>query len=143
MTKVAPPPLYNPVVDQGGVASLPWTLFFNQLFTGDTGTEWTPTFTSLTTVGTPTITGRYYKLSQNLSYFTVRVVPETSTTATAGTTYIDNFPLDITGDGACLAVSGLVGGNAGMAEAATNRIYVPAWTAVTVPLTVVGLVEAK
>lgn len=142
MSSVQPPPIINPVIDDGGIATLPWILFFNQIFSGDTGTVWTPTFTNLTEVGTATITGRYYKIG-SLVYFSIVVTPSTSTSATAGTTYVNNFPLDVTIDGACFAVSGLVGGNVGMVEASTNRIYVPAWSAVTVPLTVVGLVEAR
>lgn len=144
MSKVSPPPTYNPLIeDQSGNASLRWILFFNSIYTGDTGTDWTPTFTNLTTVGTPTITGRYFRISQNLVYFSVVITPATSTTATAGTTYIDNFPLDITTDGACLAVSGGAGTPAGQCVASNNRIYVPAWSAVTVPLTIIGLVEAS
>lgn len=142
MSSIQPPPITNQVVDQDGIATLPWILFFNQLFVGDTGVEWTPTFTSLTQVGTPTITGRYYKIGA-LAYFSILITPATSTSATAGTTYVNNFPLDVISDGACFAVSGLVGGNVGMVEASTNRVYVPAWTTVTVPLTVVGLVVAR
>lgn len=142
MSSVQPPPIQHQVIDEGGLLTLPYILFFNQIFGGDTGTDWTPTFTSLTQTGTPTITGRYYKIGA-LVYFYVVVTPATDTTATAGTTYINNFPLDVTSDGACLAVSGLLGGSVGMVEASTNRIYVPAWSAVTVPLTVVGLVVAR
>lgn len=141
MSKVKPPPIYDSVVDEGGKASLSWTLFFNQLFTGDTGTEWTPTFTNLTTVGTPTITGRYYKIGQKLCFFSVRIVPATSTTSTAGTTYISNLPVTAREYGPCFALSGNLGSNAGMIDSSTNRVYVPAWSAVTVPLVIVGIVE--
>lgn len=143
MSRLNPPPTYENVVGGDGKASLPYILFFNQVYEGDTGTTWAPTFVNLTEVGTPTITGRYYRLTQRLVYFAVTIVPQTSTTATAGTTYISNFPLTLQGDGACLAVTGLTGSNAGMCEATTNRIYVPGWTAITVPLTIVGLVEAR
>lgn len=143
MTVIKPPPIYNPVIEENGIATLPWILFFNSLFNGDTGTIWTPSFTNLTVVGAaPTITGKVYRLGQSLAYFSVRIVPGTNTSGTAGTTYINNFPLVLKADGACLAVSGLLGSNAGMADQATNRIYPPGWAAVTVPLTIVGLVEA-
>ncbi len=138
-----PPPILNPLVDEKGVATLPWILYFNQLFIGDAGASWTPTFTSLAITGTPTITGRYYKLSQALCYFSVTITPATDTTATAGTTYIDNFPLTASANGICFAVSGNLGTVSGMVVASNNRIYVPAWSAVTVPLTVVGMVEAN
>lgn len=149
-TEFAPPPIYQPLIDAtdpkniSGVATVPWIAFFNSIFNGDAGADWTPTFTNLTVVGTsPVLTGRVYQISKYLSIFKAKVVPGTNTSATAGVTYIDNFPLTATGDGICFAVSGLLGTNSGMVEAATNRIYVPAWTTVTVPLTIIGLVEAS
>lgn len=138
-----PPPIMNPLAEEGLVATMPWILFFNQVFTGDAGEDWTPTFSSLTTTGTPTITGRYYKISQFLCFFKITITPATDTTAVAGTTYVDNFPLTASGDGICFAVSGNLGTNSGMVTSSNNRIYVPGWTAVTVPLTVVGIVEAN
>jgi hypothetical protein len=145
MSSVKPPPIYQPIItDETGVAALPWVLFFNNIFTGDTGTNWTPQFTNLTVVGAaPTITGRYYKLSQALSFFRVKIVPGTNTSSTAGTTYINNFPLTMSADGVSFAVSGLLGGGTGMCDQASNLIYPPGWSAVTVPLTILGLVEAQ
>lgn len=142
MTSVKPPPIDDIVIDESGKAALSWSLFFNSIFTGDTGTDWTPTFTNLTISGTPTITGQYYRIGRTLVYFQVRIVPATNTSSTAGTTYINNFPLTLSADGACIAVSGLLGSTPGMCDMATNRIYVPAWTTVTVPLTIVGFVAA-
>jgi predicted cation transporter len=138
-----PPPIKEPIAGQNGELPLPWIIFFDQTFTGDTGDVWTPTFTDLTVSGTPTITGRYYKLSQELCYFSVTITPATNTSATAGTTYINNFPLTVTGNGVCFAVSGNLGDGPGMVVAGNNRIYVPSWTTVTVPLTVVGIAEAQ
>lgn len=142
MTTVKEPPTYEILSDENGKPRIPWLLFFDSVFRGDTGTPWSPTFTSLTISGTPTITGKVYRIGRSLAYFSVRIVPATNTSAVAGTTYIDNFPLTLNADGACLAVSGLLGTNAGMCDSATNRIYVPAWSTVTVPLTIVGFVEA-
>lgn len=145
MSTVKPPPIYNPLIeDDGGIAALPWILFFNQLFNGDKGTAWTPLFTGLTVVGAaPTITGTYYNLSQSISYFRVKIIPGTNTTATAGTTFINNFPLKMSGDGINFAVSGLLGTGSGMCDQASNNIYVPGWSAVTVPLSIIGIVEAS
>jgi len=145
MTKVSPPPIYQGLAEEGtGKATLPWILFFSGVFNGDTGTSWSPTFTNLTVVGAaPTITGKIYQVGQSLAFFSVKIVPGTNTSAVAGTTYINNFPLILKGDGACLAVSGLLGTNAGQCDQASNNIYVPAWTTVTVPLTIVGFVEAS
>lgn len=144
MTAVKPPPIYENVADEEGKLKLAWVLFMNGIYTGDTGTTWTPTFTNLTVVGAaPTLTGKYYRIGKSLAYFNVKVVPGTNTSSTAGTTYISNFPLRLSADGACIAVSGLLGGGAGMCDQSSNNIYVPAWSAVTVPLTIVGLVETR
>lgn len=144
MTLVSPPPIYQPLIEDGSnpVASAPWILFFNSLFVGDTGSRFTPAFTSLTEVGTATFSGTYYKIGQNLAYYSVTITPATSVSATAGTTYF-NFPLTLKTNGACLAVSGLLGSSAGMADAATNRVYIPELAAVTVPVTIVGLAEIR
>lgn len=142
--RVDPPPTYEIMIEKDGKARLPWLLFFEQIFRGDSGTAWTPAFTNLTTVGAaPTITGRVYQIGRSLAYFSVRIVPGTNTSAVAGSTYINNFPLRLNADGACQAVSGLLGTVDGMCDRTTNRIYPPAWTTVTVPLTITGTVEAS
>ena len=141
MTSISPPPLFSEVVDEDNKLTLPFNLYMNQLYVGDTGTSWTPTFVNLASTGTPTFTGRYYRLSSKLCYFRVVITPVTDTTATAGSTYIDNFPLTIGADGACHAVEGNLGSNAGMVVKAGNRIYVPGWAAVAVPVTITGTVE--
>lgn len=146
MSNVNAPPIYAPLIeDAGGKAALPWILFFNAIFNGDAGQVWTPNFVNLTEVGALTFKGVYYQIGQSLAYFRVDVIPASgaNSTATAGTTYIDNFPLTFAGNGANLAVSGLLGGNSGMCDQASNRIYPPAWTSVTVPLTIIGIVEAS
>lgn len=137
------PPTQHPMVDGRGVATLPWVQFLNNVFIGDRGTDWTPNFVNLTQVGVPTIRGRYYMISKSLAYWRVDITPGTNTSATAGTTYIDNFPKVINGNGACHAVSGLLGSSAGMIEASSRRIYVPGWTTVTVPLSIVGQMEVR
>lgn len=138
----SPPPIYDTMITDEGKANLSWILYFNSLYQGDSGATWTPTFTSLGEVGTPTITGRYYKFNGNrLCYFHVVVTPATSTTSTAATTYIDNFPLTIANDGICFAASGGAGTVSGHAVAANNRIYTPAWGAVALPVHVIGICE--
>lgn len=137
------PPNYAKISDESGKASMPWILFFQGISNGDSGESWTPTFESLTEDGTPTIEGRYYKLSKYIVFFRVTITPATSTTSTAGTTYIDNFPLQFGGDGVCFAVSGGLGASPGHIIASTNRVYVPSWTTVTVPLTIIGIGEAQ
>lgn len=136
-----PPPIYEILADENGKAKIPWIQFFNQNYTGDKGTTWTPTFTSLGSTGTPTITGRYMKLVSGLCYFIVKIVPATDTSSVGGTTFINNFPLNITNDGGINAVSGGTGG-VGQAVGGTTNIYTPTWTNVTVPVTITGLIEA-
>ena len=140
---VNPAPITQPVLDDSGVPTLPWTLFFNQNFEGDAGTSWTPTFVNLTESGAATKTGRFYRISQYLVYFTVTISPSTNTSATATSTYIDNFPLGINSDGFCVSVANTSGGGLGVVDASTNRIYVPSWSSVTVPVTILGICEAR
>jgi len=136
------PPIYEKVVNDEVKMTLPWILFMNQMFDGDVGASWTPNFVNLTTVGTPTVSSKYYKLSKYLTFFRITITPATSTTSTAGTTYIDNYPIDFKSDGVVFAVSGGLGGSPGHIIGSSNRIYVPAWSAVTVPLTLIGIAEA-
>lgn len=142
MGNLNPPPIQEQLVEQDGGLSLPWVLFFTNLFQGDTGTEFTPTFENLTQVGgSATITGRYYLISRQLCYFSITVTPVTNTSATAGATAVNNFPLNFSNNGIVFAVSGLTGTGSGMVNQADNKIYVPAWSAVTVPVTIVGIAE--
>lgn len=138
---ISPAPITQQVLDQNGLPTLPWLLFFNQTFTGDSGTAWNPVFTSLTG-STTSVTGRYYRLSQYLACFVINVVPNGNTSAVAGTTYIGNFPLKFRGNGFNTVVSGTTGGSIGINAQSDNRIYVPVWTNVSVPLTIIGMGEA-
>lgn len=138
---IQPPPNFELALDEGGKFRMAWKLFFQQLFNGDNGTAWSPTFTNLTVVGTPTITGMYFKLGQ-FAIAEITITPSTSTTAVAGTTYCD-FPLIMQANGICFAVADNTGSNSGMCTASVNRIYVPAWTGVTTPVTIFALVRAN
>lgn len=142
---VSPVPSFQPLLDgQPYTVDLNWLVFFSELFNGDPGTAWLPTFQNLTTVGTPTITGTYYRIGQYLVYFNIRIVPDTSTTSTAATTYCDNFPINFTQDGVCFAGTGSGAVQAiGGIRAADNRIYTPGWGAVTDTITVIGFAEAR
>lgn len=138
----SPPPIYESLSEQNGKPRLPWILFFNQMFAGDSGTDWTPAFVNLTIVGTPSITGKYYRNGRFIDFW-VKVVPATSTTSVAGTTYISTPPFTITTDAVCHALAGTTGIDAGICRAADNRIYVPSWAALATPLTITGRVEAN
>ena len=143
MSSVSPPPFYEILAGDDGKPKLPWTIFFQQMFDGDPGSVWTPTFQNLSITGTPTITGRFYKLSRYLTYFSVNIIPATNTSSVAGTTYIDSFPLDFTNDGVVFALAGNLGDGPGQITASTNRIYTPEWTNVSVPVTLIGIGEAS
>lgn len=136
------PPLRYPI-DEDGDITLPWLDFFNQTYQGDAGDAWTPNFQNLGQTGTPTITGRYYRLSRFILYFNILVTPATNTTSTAGTTFVDNLPIKPFNNGVCMSVSNNLGGALGQVVASNNRIYTPGWTNVTTPVNVLGIVEAS
>lgn len=136
---IDPPPIAEVMIEQNGLPKIPWIVFFSNIFQGDSGTTWTPTFTSLGSTGTPTITGRYYRINQRYCLFFVTITPATDTTSTAATTYISNFPLSFSIDSVCFAGTGSGAVQAiGGIRASDNRIYTPGWSAVTTPITVVG-----
>lgn len=140
MTQVSQPPVYNPLADETGKATLPWLQFFNAVYVGDTGTAWNPLFTGL--AGAAQINGIYYLVGK-LCYFRIDIIPVTSTTSTSGSTYVNNFPLMLRGFGACAAVTNAPSAALGMADSTTNRIYAPSWSGITSQVTLCGLVEAN
>ena len=145
---IQPPPTTTPLIDdpESLNAALQWIVFFNAMFNGDAGDAWVPIIANMTSVGgTPTITGRVYRISQYLSFFTATIVPAQggNTSGVAGSTGITNYPLKMNGNGVCFAVSGNLGTVTGMCDQPSNVIYPPSWTNVTVPLTILGFVEAS
>lgn len=139
---VSPAPITQSLIDNNGLPTLAWTLFFNQSFTGDAGTDWSPTITGLT--GTTTsVEGRFYKLSQYITFFRITITPNGNTSSVSGTTYVGDFPLTFTNDGFNTVVSGSAGGTIGMNRASDNRILLPAWTNVSVPLIILGIGETR
>lgn len=139
---LAVPPTIEDITDQNGDLKLPWVNFFNSISAGDAGTSWAPTFASLTSTGTPTITGRYYRLSRFLVYFNILVAPATDTSSVGGTTAVNNFPLSVKSNGVCFTVAGALGGGIGIVQSGSNLIYPPTWTSVTVPVNIIGVCEA-
>jgi hypothetical protein len=136
---IDPPPISDLMIEQNGMARIPWILFFNNVFEGDGGLSWTPTFVSLGQTGVPTITGRYYRINQRTCMFFVTITPATNTSSVAGTTYISNFPLSFVHNSVCLVGTGSGAVQAiGGIRASDNRIYTPAWTNETITLTVIG-----
>jgi len=142
MARVELPPKTEPLIDEDKFPTLNWVSFFDGLATGDTGTVWTPTFVGLTEVGAATRTGIYYRLNSKLAYFRIKITPATSTSAVAGTTYCNNFPLTITSDGASISCSGTTAATAGI-TASDKRIYTATWTAITTPVVITGTIEVN
>ena len=142
MTQAQLPIQTEPLVDDNKFVTLPWQVFLESLSTGDLGTTFTPTFTGLTETGTATITGIYYRLSQKVCLFRITITPATDTSAVAGTTYCNNFPLIFTSDGVSFSISGFTAAAAGVTSG-DNRIYTGTWTNIANPVTIVGIGEVR
>lgn len=143
---LAAPPVQQPLMDQGGDTNVLWILFFNSIFNGDAGVAWTPIVGGLGNGGgAPKISGRVYKLSNYLTFFRFTIVPASggNTSSVAATTYVSNFPYIMSGDGLCGSVSSKTGGSLGMCEQATNKIWLPPWTTVGAPISIIGIVEGS
>lgn len=142
MARVELPPQTEPLIDENKLPTLNWIAYLSGLSTGDTGTIWTPTFTGLTETGTATKTGVLYRISDKLAMFRITITPATDTSATAGTTYCNNFPLTITNAGFCVTLSDYTAAINGV-TASNRRIYTATWTTITTPITLVGLLEVQ
>lgn len=148
MTATPPPPLKSPIVepskDVNGEITMSWVEFFNSLFEGDAGERWTPVWSGLTeTGGAAAIDAIVARINQNLVIFAITIVPATSVSATAGTTYATGLPVAFELDTACFAVAGGLGATPGHVVAADGRIYIPSLAAVTVPITIIGIGFAR
>lgn len=142
MTQPLLPPRTEPLVDDDKFATLNWLIFFDQLANGDGGTVWTPTFVGLTEVGTATRTGKYYRISKTLVYYRIVITPGTNTSSVLGTTYCNNFPLNMISDGANVTCSGFTAAVSGSTYS-DKRIYAATWSLITTPVTVVGIAEVS
>jgi hypothetical protein len=88
----------------------------------------TPSFTSLVNVGSPTITGRFIQ-GDGRVFFQVKIVPGTTSASTAGTTYF-TLPTTaaaegITGDGAMTDLTTKVSIGVVVIDVANSRCYTP------------------
>lgn len=143
MARALLPPKTEPLIDDDKFSTLNWLAFFEDVANGDLGTAWTPTFVGLTeTGGTATITGTYWRLTNSVAYFRIVITPVTSTSAVNGTTYCDNFPLNITAAGLTVSLNGFSAILSG-ATSADKRIYTATWTGITSPVTIVGILEVS
>lgn len=137
------PPKTEPLVDRkDGFATINWLVFFEQVAEGDAGTSWTPTFVGLTENGVATKAGVYYRLSERLVYYRIVITPGTDTSAVNGTTYCNNFPLNMRANGVNVTCSGFTAAVSG-STASDKRIYTATWTTITTPITIVGIAEVS
>jgi len=139
MTKIQEAPIAGKVVDQNDKCTPVWTEYFASITQGDVGTGWSPVFTNLTTVGTPTITGVYYE-NQGFTDFYIKIVPGTNTSSVIGSTFVP-LPFAVTADTIAGVVTGQSGG-VGVVNAASQTVYTPSWTNVPSPVTISGRVRS-
>ena len=93
----------------------------------ETDGTWTPTFTGLTVIGTPTYTGKYKKLG-NITYWTLLVTSTTSTASVAGTTYF-TLPSTPASTSTLNAVNSTSYTSLGTGFISTSNGYPPTWSA--------------
>lgn len=132
------PPIKDPVVDKDGRANKSWVFYFNQVSEGDDGTSWTPIATNLG--GSYALSGKYYKNSGFIDFY-ITIDPTTSSTSTAGSTYID-LPFDVSIASVCFATyssTALIGA----VDPSTNKIYPPSWSGITSVVTLTGRAFTK
>ena len=142
------PPVKVPLFEANGMVNREWALFFQNLSQGDPGTLWTPTYSGLTLVGSVVHTGKWYRISDYMQYFWATITSSGGGThaSTAGTTYLSNYPSDITGNGGSVRVSNMatnIAAGGGVAVASNDRIYLPTWAATAETFVVAGVVEAR
>ena len=90
-------------------------------------TNWTPVLVGWTNVGTPTVTGRF-RIVGRQCFIQVEVIPATSTSTTAGTSYVE-LPITAQGFGGVgtfVTPESLVPHGTGVCviDVANSRIYV-------------------
>lgn len=92
----------------------------------DRWTDWTPTRTGWTDVGTPTVTGRYREVGRKRE-FQVKVTPGTSIATTAGTSYISlpGTATGLAGSGTMQNITANTAVGVCVIDVANSRCYVP------------------
>lgn len=146
MSKIKPPPTYDNIISANtGKVTPSWLIFFDQLFSGDKGQAWTPTFSGLTyTGGAPTLSGYYYQLSSKVCKFNIVIVPSSgNSTSMAAAGYVSNFPLTFALDDPCFVCTNAPSVASGVCDSTNNRILLPTWTTITSKITIIGTVIAS
>lgn len=108
-------------------------------------TAWTPAWTALTVVGSPTYAGVYVKVG-DATFFIVGITAggANTTASTAGTTFINNFPIAMAYGAICGAWDATNGASYGIGGGApvdgTTNIFTPTWVATNHTIAIGGLV---
>lgn len=106
--------------------------------------SFTPVFTNLTTVGSPTLTGRYIQ-GDGKVFFQVKIVPGTTAASTAGSTYF-GLPTvagaeGITGDGSMIDLTTKISVGVCAFDIANSRCYTPTQGATADNIVIAGWYE--
>lgn len=109
----------------------------SELFADYEEGTWTPSFTNLTVVGSPTYTGSYTKIGR-MVYFQIGISGATSTASTANSTYVSNLPFSANGISVCGATNGNVA-NYGTGYVASTYVYPPTWTTTGLSIAITGV----
>ena len=88
----------------------------------------TPVFTSLTVVGTPTYLGTYTRIGR-IVFARVVAISTVSTASTNGTTIISGLPYNSNGSSVCYAADGNTAAGYGTGFMATGNVFPPTWAA--------------
>lgn len=129
---------------QGGAAAEFYHLTSaqNTAIASDTTTTFSPTRTSWTDVGSPTVTGRYSR-NKNLCLFEIKVVPSTSIATTAGTSYVA-LPVTaagLAGEASMQNITTNIAVGLCVIDVANSRVYVPTQGASGNTFTIAGTYE--
>lgn len=103
---------------------------FREITGQDLWIAFTPTFTSLTTVGATTFTGRFHIVGKQC-FFQVTLLAATSIASTAGTTYM-TLPITAKGIAGETSMGNLttnVSVGTGVIDATNSRCYLPSQSA--------------
>jgi hypothetical protein len=93
---------------------------------------WTPSWTSLTVIGTPTYSGTYVKVGKNI-FCQLTIASTTTTASTAGTTSFTGFPFSMSAGvgnySTMTAVNNASVASYGVGLVNSNIGYTPTWAA--------------
>ena len=138
---INPAPIQDSSIELDGRILQPWSEWFRNIerILGRKNNEivsFTPTFSGLTTTGTTTLNGSYYRFNC-MVFFEITIATTGTTSSTSGTTYISNLPFIAEKNGSLLVNNtvtfiatgtGFVQENASSTTNGIVKGYTPSWT---------------